>query len=365
MTARVVIDPPKTEDGRFLYQEECCYNLCPEWQVPARALHIASDIDGAYVPPLDSWELFAAAVESYEAVWMLYTFPLSQFLAVPERLRSKIFAVTNPHQCSSNIDAAGFKGITSTIGFGLNVDERFWFLYDNQPATIQVNSGCPYQCEYCVWSRQAFPRRQWANPVVCGQLSSLARAPYLICSQITGEPQWVAAFIGARTQPFNAFSTDLNCAHLPNFTEDIRALAEVGMSRAIVGIEAMAPNSLRRLGCAHTIGQARAMFGLLTELGVEGVFQLRYGYGETIEEIEESTRALAAVAEDFPGATDLHEIRAGAIYYWFESDLSRSLTLRTVAPLGYPVSVEAGTPERREAWLAAYETLRAAGWTVR
>jgi radical SAM superfamily enzyme YgiQ (UPF0313 family) len=296
---------------------------------------------------------------------MLYTFPLSRWLDVPQELRSKIWAVRNPIGCPGDLEKEGFRGDVPTIGFELNVDETFWYLYEDRPATIQANSGCPYRCEPCVWNRTIFPRRQWAHPVVTGQLSSLAKNPYVICSQLTGDHEWLEAFVEARRLPLNTFSTDLNAAHVEKYEADIRRLAEAGMTRAIVGVEALSDSALRKIRCPHTVEQARKMFALLAELGVEGVYQIRYGYGETLAEIQETRRTLTEVAETCNLAEAPHGIRTGGFYYWHESHLSRSLKLRTVAPLGYPVQVEDVDEARRAAWVETYGLWKELGLDVR
>ena len=45
-------------------------------------------------------------------------------------------------------------------------------------------------------------------------------------------------------------------------------------------------------------------------------------------------------------------------------ELSRSLTLKTVAPLGFPVVVEDMEKERLDAWNSTYQVLRDAGWNI-
>jgi hypothetical protein len=210
-----------------------------------------------------------------------------------------------------------------------------------------------------------FPDRRWADPTLVANLSNRANASYLICSQITGDHEWLEAFVSSRSPPYNTFSTDLNCVHSPRYDDDVQRLAEVGLTRAVVGVEALSERSIERLGCPHNVIQARAMFALLAELRVYGCYQLRRGYGETIEEIEETTQALVAIATDLKAHRAPHVIRVGAIYFWHSSELSRSLRLKTVAPLGFPVQIEDMEPERIQAWNTSYATLRAAGWNVR
>jgi hypothetical protein len=143
MPTRLVIDPPR-QDGRVLYQEECCYNRNEQWQVPARALHVATEVDAVYIPPLESWDEFCAAVRQYDETWMIYTLPLSRYLDVPQEARSRITAVVNPRGSTTDVSSLGFRAIASTMDFGLDVAERFWCLYGGNEATIQVNSGCPF-----------------------------------------------------------------------------------------------------------------------------------------------------------------------------------------------------------------------------
>ena len=361
---RVVIDPP-VQGGQYLYQEECCYNRTRQWQVPARALHVATDLGADYIPPPRSWSDFRVAVNQYDEAWLIFTCPLQRFLDVPGDLRRRITAVVNPPTCKRSVANWGFSRLQTTADFGLDVNERFWALFDGAPATIQVNSGCPYRCQFCVWNRAIFRPRRWADPMLVAELSSRARNPYLICSQITGDHQWIETFVNARRCPEGPFATDLNCAHLPAYDRDIRRLAAAGMTRAVVGTEAFSDISLRRLGCPHTVAQSRLMFELLAELAVVGVYQLRRGFGESLEEIAETTKALLEIAETTEAHNAPHEIRVGPVYYWHESELSRTINTKRVAPIGFSVAVENMEPARLDAWNATYKTLRAAGWNVR
>jgi len=361
----VVIDPPR-QQGKYVYQEECCFSLISGWQVPARALHIATQLDAPYIPPLESWDEFASAVDQYDAAWMIYSFPLSNWLDVPQRVRGKITAVCNPHTCSASLDGAGFKATETTLAYGLDVAERLWPLFEGNHATIQVNSGCPFGCHYCVWNREAFPRKWlWADPKLVAELSNRAKNPYLICSQITGDHQWIDAFLTER-KPITSdeFSTDLNCAHMPAYEHDIRRLAENGMRTAVVGTEAFSDTSLARLGCPHTVDQSRQMVKLLAELWVTGKYQLRYGYGETIEEIEENTRNLLRIAYDANLVDSPHSIHVGAIFYWHPSKLSESLATVNHVRHGVPCQVQAPDEERKQAWLRSYAALRDAGLRI-
>jgi len=361
----VVIDPPVTSNGLYLYQEEGCYDLTDKWYVPGRALHVASAMDASYIPPLDNWTLFAEAVSHYDDVWMIYTVPLECYLQVPTEVRSKITIVKNPHAIPADLTRLGFKRVVSSSAFDLNVSERFWWLFDNQLATVQVADGCPYQCQFCPWHRHVFPYRRWADPRVSAELTQRANFPYLICPQITGNREWLAEFIRCLGFSSNPFWTDLNCAHLPAYEDDIRTLAQRGMTLAIVGMEFLVDECLRRIGCSHRVEQAKHMVRLLTELGVRGEYQLRYGHGETIEQIEETTDILLRLADELDISKKLHCLTTGPFYYWFPSDLSRSLKLTTVEPLGFPRLMEDVEKDRMDAWLTAYEKLRQAGWEVR
>lgn len=359
----VVIDPPKQECG-YLYQEECCYNTCPQWQVPARALHIATDLGADYVQPPDNWDEFGAVVNRYDEAYMLFTPPLLRWLNVPMELRPRITAVANPPTMKGLIDTWGFKRVLATSDFGLDVAPRFWSMFDGATATIQANSGCVFRCNYCTWNRSVFTPIRWADPVLVGELSSRASRSWVLCSQLTGQAEWIRRFINARSLPFNDFATDLNAAHMPHFEGDIRSLAEVGMNRAIVGTEAFFEQSLKRLHCPHTVAQARQLMLLLAEVRVEGIYEIRRGYGETLEEIAETRDTVLSILGEIDKDAPLR-INVGPIYYWHDSDLMRSIETRWVSPLGYNVRVERMDRERLDAWQACYDAIKAAGWQVR
>jgi len=358
-----VIDPP-VQFENYLYQEECCYNRVRVWQVPARSLHVASQIGADYVRPPASWKAFAEAAAEYDTVYLLYTPPLMRWLDAPMELRSKIVVVVNPPILREMVVTWGFREAIAVSEFGLDVAERFWPLFDGRPATIQAASGCPHGCHFCTWSYRAFSPRRWANPSVTAELANRSIRPYLICPQLTGVASWVAAFAAARRLPFNGFSTDLNCAHMPSFEADIRTLAEVGLDKAVVGTEAFCDQSLRRLGCPHTLEQSRRMMHLLAELAIEGTYQLRRGYGETLQEIDQTANNLIELLRSLPPNSPVR-IRAGPVYYWHESELLVDLKTKWVAPLGYSVRVEDQDQERLNAWQRCYDNIRAAGFDCR
>lgn len=361
---RVVMDPPIYR-GQYVQQEECCFCMCDTWSVPARPLHIATDLDAPYIPPLRNWDEFAHAVSQYDEAWMVFTPPQQRYLQVPPEVRDRITAVCNPPTCQDWLQDWGFRNVVPTTDFNLDVAERLWPFFNDQKSVIQVNSGCPYRCHYCVWNREVFPDRRWADPKLVAHLSARSNYSYLLCSQITGDHGWIETFLTERRNSVTPFWTDLNCAHLPAFESDIRRLAKAGMRQAMVGTEAFCEPSLNRLACPHTVAQSRLMFDLLTDLGVRGTFQLRRGFGEEAEEIVETTDMLLQLAKERPEHLSLQTLRSGPYYYWHHSVLSDSIRTKWVSPLGYEVEVEDMDDERLSLWNQSYDKLREAGWRVR
>ena len=374
-----VFDPPK-HAGKYVFQEECCWDLRAMPTVPARALQVAAAVGAEYVEPFESWtevgdRMGELLTEPGVTFYLLMTRPLWAAFegaqAILADLQARWTILANPSDSvewfAERFPAAKVLPIDAPFN-GDALPHPLWVdfarLCKRYPmATLQAASGCPYGCRYCVWGGR---KTRWADPVRTGWLSCTdVGEMYLLAPQLTGDDDWAASFILTRQQRAGerTFKTTLNCAYVETHERAIVGFAGVGMDRALVGTEAFCDAALKRLGCPHTVAQAAAMVRLLARLGVSARYELRTGYGETVAEIDEAAANLAALGPT--AATGPHVLRVGRIIYWPSSRLPLPAETETIEPYGVPVVREKLDVARQAAWQRCFATARAAGWKVR
>ena len=183
------------------------------------------------------------------------------------------------------------------IDFSL-VPTHYWQHY--AAIIYQVARGCPYHCRFCVWGGSTVTDptfRLRPAQLVADNLRQLREITvkalgkplpaYLLASQLTASQKWVEAFHAAMAREPYKFQSPVN---LQDLTADkLRMLKECGLVSTSVGLEATADAILRRMGKPFTF--ERATHGLLTlqENGIKWRAHIRYGVGETAEEVAEAT----------------------------------------------------------------------------
>ena len=359
---KCVIEPPKY-NNKFLLQEECCITFSDSWQVPAGSLRIATYRSTDFIPPPQNWIEFENIIKEYNTVYLVFSYNCIKVLNVPRHLRYKVIIVTNPSTFVWNVEYWKFKAIERLVDYPLKIDPKFWHLYKDKHSIIQIASGCQFKCHYCVWNRTLGYKIQWADPIDCAYLSDISASSYLLCPQITGNSPWVIEFLNSR-KTNKPFYTDVNCVHIDKYEDDLRKLAIKGLNRAVVGTEAFSDISLKKLGCPHTVEQSIHMISLLSSLNIFGAYQLRRGFGETVEEILETRENLIKIAQDLNIKEIPHKVTVGPIYYWHNSPLMPE-NKEYIEHSGFPIAIQKLTPEINQVWLDTYKIMEEKGWKIK
>lgn len=181
------------------------------------------------------------------------------------------------------------------------VPTHYWQHY--AAAIYQVTRGCPYRCSFCVWGGSTVtdptfkmrPAQQVADDI--GQIRRLsveARGKpiplYLLCAQLTTNEKWIADFERAMQGVPYPFQANVNLGDLT--ADKLRVLMKCGLVSTSIGLEAVTTPLLGMLGKPYTF--ERAVHGLLTlqEVGINWKAHVRYGFGETAEDVAEATANL-------------------------------------------------------------------------
>jgi len=177
------------------------------------------------------------------------------------------------------------------------VPSHYWQRY--KAAVYQATRGCCYHCSFCVWGGSTVtdttfrlrPAAQVASNLrQLRELSTAARGKplplYLLAAQLTSSDVWIREFHAEMAGEPYQFQSNVNLGDLT--AEKMRLLMECGLSSTSVGLEAGATPLLYKLGKPYTF--ERALHGLLTlqEVGIKWRAHVRYGFGETAEDVEES-----------------------------------------------------------------------------
>lgn len=371
-----VVDPPKHR-GQYVFQEECCWDLRQAPTVPARSLQMVKTCDGPYRDLATEgieWQDFTCDAPM---IWAVVTYPLwSAFEGmrqIPKDVQQRMYLLVNPGSACSwvreqlpdmhqvmPVETEFLQGAIETP------PERLFegLARTCRHTTLQVASGCPYGCRYCVWAGQ---KTRWADPGAVAYLSTMPTGElYLLAPQLTGSDEWAVRFCEGREKHGGGppFKTALNCAHVRKHEESLHEFAAAGMVRACVGTEAFSESALERLGCPHTVEDARHMIRLLGELNVFGRYELRIGYGESLEEIAETQGRLVSMALTLKPQNIPHILRVGRFIYWPGTRLPMPESFEVTEPYGVPVIRERLDPEKLMAWERCFDAARRAGWKV-
>lgn len=174
--------------------------------------------------------------------------------------------------------------------------------------------GCPYACNYC--TDMVFYNRRF-NPLevstVVGQMVKLVREHSLdelslVDSNFLVDTRRAIAIArgvrasGARFRWTFQASTDLLC-RLPD--EDVRLLADSGVSHIGFGTESASPEILRKMHKAHQrIPDMFEAARKCSQAGIRATFNLIFGYpGEEDRHRNETLRVMGQIAETYENVT--------------------------------------------------------------
>lgn len=378
----LVIDPPlfKEDNGRnrYIFQEECCWDLRGGWTIPARSLQLASALGADYEPPCDSWDQVARKASKYDQCYMVMTYALwcafKGFSELKDEVQQRFTILANSAGTvswfSEHTKAGEVVGIDTPMGGDKDnrqlplIDRRFWDYFDGQRnVTIQAASGCPFGCKYCVWRRR---KTRWADPNQVADLSASVNNAYILAPQLTGNNDWLTRFVARRLEKSTSvpFRSTLNCTHVSKHEEQIRQLKRVGLVHAEIGTEAFSDSAIRKLGCSHTMELTEKMVALVAELGISAQFELRYGYGETAEEIDEMRENLMRIGKNMQIANVVHRLHTGPIFYWPGTELPMPSNILRQQRNGIETIRESLSEEQKRSWKRCHESARKVGWNV-
>jgi len=135
------------------------------------------------------------------------------------------------------------------------------------------------------------PAAQVANDLrQLHELSTKARGKplplYLLAAQLTTSDRWINEFHAEMVGEPYQFQSNANLGDLT--ADKMHLLMECGLSSTSVGLEAVTTPLLYKLGKPYTF--ERALHGLLVlqETGIKYRAHIRYGFGETAEDVQES-----------------------------------------------------------------------------
>ena len=206
------------------------------------------------------------------------------------------------------------------------VPDRYWPHY--AAVIYQVGRGCPYRCKFCVWGGSFVTDptfRLRPAQLVADNLCQLREITvkalgrplpvYLLAGQLTASQRWVDQFHAAMAFEPYKFQSPVNLQDLT--AEKLRLLHECGLVSTSVGLEATADPILKRMGKPFTF--ERATHGLLTlqeagqAYGLKWRAHVRYGVGETAEEVQEATENVHKLRQ--AGLRRLHVDLAQMVHY--------------------------------------------------
>lgn len=246
------------------------------------------------------------------------------------------------------------------------VPEHYWTQY--AAAIYQVTRGCPYKCRFCVWGGSTVTDttfRMRPAELVAGnlkqlrELSTKARGKpiplYMLAAQLTTSNRWINKFHREMSSDPYPFQSNVNLGDLTE--KKVRLLMAAGMVSTSVGLEAVTTSLLERLGKPYTFEKALQSLLILQKIGIKFRAHIRYGFGESEADVQESVDNLHRMRE--AGLRRLRVDVAPIVHY--EGTMIRKEARYELTPLprrGVDCLIMADPPD----WTPFIDTLREFGW---
>lgn len=359
-------------DRKFIIAEDCCWGPVGSQELPAMLLACASQVeDGVFIDlsiddpqavvdahpdmvvyPLESLyyremypklscvlpaipHVVLAVPPGYmEDYAKLTPTPWCVVYSEPELVFSTLKGITTDHLEDWRREAPGIAYLRNGVYYqhkplpncldhieNTNFDlvpETYWAKY--RVVCYQVTRGCPYRCHFCVWGGSTVtdatfkmrPAKQVADAIRSIQKkTNHLRALYILSSQLTTNLQWIQEFHSYMHENPLSFQTNVN--HYDLTDEKIRLLKESGMRWVSVGTEALSDSLLQKMGKQHRFSHIVNGSLILDKYYDRYSSHLKYGCGETEEDIEETLTNLQKLKE--AGVTNARYTVGPLLYY--------------------------------------------------
>lgn len=392
---KILCVSPPLFDGRYFVLEECCWNLLTYRIFPTHVFNAAASFrtqghevdyrNFTFDDLEDEREITAYDVVYVPIVWR-FVGELHRFLLRARDWgavynRKLVFAVEPrgyvPHArllLGAEFDYVPFaEAFQSDTSLPRDLVRKRGHAEKHDGYFYQISTGCRSQCKFCTW---AGTETKLKNPeIVADDIGFLAKHTSaswrnhgvgdnfnLLSAQITADKAWVEAFCArkARVAPEVRFQSDVSPHTLDE--EVLLRLKDAGLVAVFMGVESFVDSCLQKLGKPYRSRQIEDALLLLAKHGICVTIPLRYGYGETAEEVlaNQSVIRRLAAAGVRPVA-----VRVGAIWYW-EGTRFRQETpvskLRQCNKYSVPIYSRRDCGQRREEWRTVRATMKELGW---
>jgi len=353
------IAPPRSNDGRFVEAEDCCFSLATARVLPAQLLACASeaqrmghevafvDLTIDYPLTLGRFEVavyslgWLSCAEAYRTLSQVCPDIPQIVIAIPPgyaddyaQLKPTPFCIvySEPEKviASLPLNAAGLskwraeaQGIAWYDGNTLHHKEHLptclhelgsvdyslvpahhWQYYTS--VVYQAARGCPYHCKFCVWGGSTVT-----------DLAFRMRP----AKQVAGDIEQIHKFVGtAEKRPtlyilcaqlttslswlrdFCAAMGGMNWPFIANVNlrevtdEKLDLLRKAGACMISAGLENTSDTLLAMLAKPYTFDKALAGIRIISRSGIPCSLHIRSGFGETAEEVRESIQGLHQIA---------------------------------------------------------------------